>query len=505
MSGFHEDRARQVVPRWHSSSRREGQADRVFVGEAADDQDWNADVRLRRFHERPSVERATELLHVAILQEDHGLTDLAVSYLRRSEAISEESLTWLLDEAGADADAEAVIGSGLIDPTYGQIRALRTALALEPRDPLRWLDLALAQVVVGAHSKAERSLRIAMSLAPHHRIVARGACRFYVHQGDLEQAHLVTASADPSGADPWILAARVATSSAAVRDMRRTAKRLLESRRFEPRHLSELAAAMATHEMSAGKRSYARKLVSQSLLDPTENSVAQVAWIQRHHEGIAEQSSDVLMRSPEADSWTAFRACEWGQALEFAEQWQADQIFSSRPGVHGSHLASAMLADYDRAARIAERALRSSPRSFGLRNNAAFAYAQLGLVERADALLRKVEPRHLVDSERIVLAATAGLCSYRAGQIELGQRLYGLAMESALTLKRNVQYSVAAIYFVMEEMRVLSLGDAPRDRYEEVLAAYRMATESARRYLGEEHQPIVGRMVAKATQLGLTN
>jgi len=72
--------------------------------------------------------------------------------------------------------------------------------------------------------------------------------------------------------------------------------------------------------------------------------IAQAAWLHRTFGGIGVEADST--RSSEANAWFAWRAGNWEPALVYAKQWLADQPFSSRPAMLGSHLVSVVMEDY---------------------------------------------------------------------------------------------------------------------------------------------------------------
>jgi hypothetical protein len=80
--------------------------------------------------------------------------------------------------------------------------------------------------------------------------------------------------------DPWLLAAEVAVASVAGRRPMfvRQGRKVLESGRLPALQTAKLASAIATLEMTAGDTRSARRLFRESLVDPTDNSLAQAGW-----------------------------------------------------------------------------------------------------------------------------------------------------------------------------------------------------------------------------------
>jgi tetratricopeptide (TPR) repeat protein len=232
------------------------------------------------------------------------------------------------------------------------------------------------------------------------------------------------------------------------------ARKMLESGRFSPFQLSELASALGTLEAASGNRKSSRLLIGQSLQQPSENSVAQAAWLSRNA-GIATPAAMDVSQSAEAVAWEAFRTGDWNRSLDGTQKWLADQPFSSRPAIHGSLIASAIFENYDQAVEFAQSGLLSNLDDVSLYNNLAFALAQQGAVEQAKKVLRKVDEGSLLPSQLIYIFATFGLIEFRSGHPEQGRALYRRSLETARAIKEE-KGELARVYLAFEELRIRS-------------------------------------------------
>ena len=106
------------------------------------------------------------------------------------------------------------------------------------------------------------AVRAAVALAPDDRFVLRSASCFFVNAKEADRAHRLLANAEVTAADPWLMAAELATAQAA--DVRprylKRAKQLLESGDFRERDVSELASEVGTFELRSGADRRARRL-----------------------------------------------------------------------------------------------------------------------------------------------------------------------------------------------------------------------------------------------------
>ncbi|MPT14501.1 MAG: hypothetical protein E2601_06300 [Microbacterium sp.] len=249
------------------------------------------------------------------------------------------------------------------------------------------------------------------------------------------------------------MAAEIATYELAFNRTRnaRAARTLIEFATFSPRALSELRSELATAEMRSGHDRKARELFHQSFSDPTENAVAQaVSW--------AERSSLVLDpslldrdRVYEARALDSARLGNWAAATAEASAWHRDQPFSAEPFQFASYTAALGSGDYEHALNIATSGLEIHRSDRTLRNNAAYALANLG--RTAEARLHLVEPVEHSSVEDLTEWATMGLINYREGRATEGEFYYQTAVAGFTRLKREDLAAIATIHWDIEQTR----------------------------------------------------
>jgi len=337
------------------------------------------------------------------------------------------------------------------------IHECRKRLSEYSINPVLWTNLALLFTTIGQERKAERAMQVALSLAPENRFVVRAASRLFLHHGDPERAHSVLLRTAALRTDPWILAGEVAIADVRERSSQllKRARTLVESQNWSPFHLSELTGALATMEASNGAIKKAKRLCALSLANPSENAVAQAAWLSRQA-GINIQVSTAVKgrQSSEANAWQARADGKWTDALAAANRWQEEQPFSSRPAIFGGYVASTALEDFPEAVRILRQGLLSNRDDATLYNNLAFALAKQGDVEGAREALGQGLTVKATPQQEICLTATRGLVEFRLGRPEQGRALYQRAINMANSdTLRQLRY-VATIYHAIEELRI---------------------------------------------------
>jgi tetratricopeptide (TPR) repeat protein len=278
-----------------------------------------------------------------------------------------------------------------------------------------------------------------------------------VHQGDLDQAHSVLLRTASLQVDPWILAGEVAVAAVREKSSRfiKTARNMVESRKHSAFHLSELTGALATIEARDGGLRKAKRLCALSLTDPSENAVAQAAWLSRKGAGTeSESTTSQRMQSSEANAWCASLQGDWVSALREAKRWQEEQPFSSRPATFGGYIASTALEDFGEAETILRVGLRGNHDEAVLYNNLAFTLAKQGKIAEAKQLVEQGLRLKLHDIERLCLTATQGLVAFRSGEPERGRQLYCLAIAMAARSSLDEVAQIATIYHAIEELRI---------------------------------------------------
>jgi len=337
-----------------------------------------------------------------------------------------------------------------------------------------WVDLAREYSALGQLRPAEKAVRIAMDLAPDNRFVVRSASRFFLHANDAERAHDVLLRAPSVRSDPWLAAAEIVAAEATETESRLLAngRDLVEAGNFKPRHISELASALGTLEHRAGKRKRVRRLFEAALKDPTENSVAQAVWVERHMPGFNVPDSALdAPRAFEAGAWEAVQSGEYPRAVSLSTDWLMDEPFAPRPARFGSWIASTALGDYDLAADLVETALVANPNDARLLAQLLYCKASAGKVDAAESLLPRLEEAIKDDtSDRspaewdVFLNADRGLIAFRKGQVGDGGRFYEKAIELARSHGLQEAAASASIHYARE--RVLADPTAPLDESE---------------------------------------
>ena len=378
---------------------------------------------------------------------------------------------------------DLVVGRRLIDSCLGlasehdaptsltkdDIRAFRVAGPYVRESGFAWLDLALAYSSCGQYSKAEKALTVARGLAgTTNRLILRAEARLYQHMGDPERA-LATLRRDSDHllADPWLMAPEIGLSQLVGKHSHliRRALAMVEHGGRPPFQVSELAAAVATTELTAGKHRLARKLFRLAVVNPAELGLAQTVWAAREVDNsIRVPSPSALRGSAEACARDALAQLQWGEAEKACKVWHHDEPFATTPAVVLSSLRTTHLGDHDGAIQAANAGLAANPRHPPLLNNRAFALASLGRLDEAEADMEVVKKEGAAQdvTNRICVTATEGLIAFRRDRLEEGEHHYRLAIAMAHSARNSDLAARAGIYLV-REARIANINHLAQD------------------------------------------
>ena len=461
MAGFSTDKDRKVIPRWRTFEQtlRFGELNSVVPPRAHHQvtSDFLAP-KIMDWLEHQTVGHAADLVGSALTLGREGEAAEAARFLLQDDLNVSPWARELAEQAlGTPGNSETVPSpEALKRPAlHARVRILRHLLRTEPRDPIIWVELSRVYAILGLGDQAARSMTVALQLAMNNRFVLRSASRLWVYLDDPERAQDIIVRADRTRHDPWLLAAEIAIGSIDGKTPRfvKAARRMLLDGQFSPAHISELASAVATLELSSGSVKKSKKLFGRSLEYPTENSIAQAAWASRQN-SIIHLDEEYLDRPNtfEARSWSFYSQSRWEQAIEECQLWQNDQPFSSRPSIHGSYVSATALEDYARSEEFAEQGLIANPSDFTLLNNLAFALINRGNIEGAKKALSRANRLQLSDRYQVVLQATQGLLAFRTGEVEVGRQLYSDARLKARKLHDSKPFALASAFYAIEEI-----------------------------------------------------
>ncbi|MCG5443363.1 hypothetical protein NIE79_001167 [Micromonospora sp. NIE79] len=417
------------------------------------------------FHERPGVYTAGDLLSsAAIMEISSPSIDRAAEVVLRSQEhpgavrrLAERA------QAGWQSDIEVSKNPPQLESDHAQRRVaqLRRILSREPRNSIRWADLARAYATLGYSDSASRAMTVALQIGPINRFLLRAATRLDLYREDPDHAIYMLNRHASHLSDPWVLAAEIATSTSMDRSSKhmRRARKVIDNRELPPWHISELASALSAVELRAGRVKQARKLLTVSLENPTDNALAQAEWSSTHGvvvPDLQESRSDLLDAPTGYEARALYFASrgDYDLAVSNAIQWLADQPFAMDAAVFTSYTASVLADDHETAAYAAGIGLRAYPHDNLLLNNLAFACARLGRLEDAQDALSRMRLTNDEEMSAAIASATLGLVSLRVGNVEEGRNLYRTSVRSLEHMKYDESAALAALFWCEEELRI---------------------------------------------------
>ena len=309
-------------------------------------------------------------------------------------------------------------------------------------------------------------MTVALSLEPYNRFVLRSAAALYVGIGEPDRAVALLSPIARDSGDPWIISAEIAVASVAERRSRlvSSGRSLLASGGWNERSISELAAEIATQEAASGRDKHAKKHFRTSLLDPTENSVAQARSVSVDEPQLVPlerlwEETQQLEDAWEARAIDAVERADFAHASDNATDWLKDQPFSASAAMFASYIASSVTEEWGRAIEAAEQGLNVHKDDPSLSNNLAFALIQDGTdLVRARSRLQKAARAAAGNTTfDACITATKGLLEYRSGNVEEGRELYNRSARIARMLGKP---DLEATALVMHAREVIDVAEA---------------------------------------------
>jgi tetratricopeptide (TPR) repeat protein len=467
VADFVDDVNRQVVPRWRPFRIAADMGEVAGIGattvERPTPSPGELETLIGEWKTGPTPATASELVDAGLVLGSLPVAREAAEWLLRRRDTGELSsqLAKAIIMEGGDSPSPPEPPLVTSRERFRRVARLRRLLANNPRNPIAWVDLAREYSILGHNSHAERAIRTAIGLDPSNRFVIRSASRFYLHVQEPERAHHVVRVSPSVRRDPWLVAAEIVSAEIAERPSKllKHAREVLEARSYSPLQLSELAGALATREHWSGSQRIARRHLKQALVDPTENTVAQAAWLSRHGTAVSIAApAFAVPRAFEAATWSAMQSGQHARALSYAQAWQRDEPFSGRAATTAGWIASVGLGDFDQAIEAIKVALPSNPGSPRLLANYFYALACSGRVPEAAATLAELEAAGATGiwdtvERKVLLEADRGLLAFRSGRLERGVEHYTEAMALAEKAGLSEIRAHAFLNFMMESVR----------------------------------------------------
>lgn len=427
---FEEQIPRRVVPRWRRSAVT-AETSEAWTKPPATAINFSDElaVKVAEFESAKTIPVAAELMFLA-----REAGDLAAAkqgarlIIQHADKISTSQLLQLARKIINSDDEYKIISS-----SNDFVREARKLLAIDFRNPVLLMDIALTLTSRHQDTSALRYVKAAIAMAPTSRFVVRTAARYYLHIGDHETAHNILRRTPLINRDRWVQASEIAIAS--VRGKTSTlvkqSIRSLSKDKNIPSDSSELASAVATVELLSGAEKSAKKLFQKALLQPNDNSLAQVEWAASRLKLIVDEAALRTPLSFEANSNNAYRRLQIEDAIGFTKRWRDDEPFSSRP-LDGLCYLYCLEGRYQEARAAAEAAIKADGgQNLALHLNLLFTKIQSGDVDFALDELMRLASHPEASSYTAHMLANAGALAYASEEADLGREFYSRAINAA--------------------------------------------------------------------------
>ncbi len=439
-----EERPRRVVPKWRPSAVTAGMPEaRSTRAGAAPDLSRQLAAAQSEFDQHGGVPVASELMFLA---HDAGASDVAKraagKILEHAGSIKSRQLLEFAERVVSGVEPASIRSSNFV-------RAARQLLAVNYRNPVLLVDIALELTSQRQEKAAERYIRAAVGLAPQSRFVVRSAARYYLHIQEHQRAHDILLRSPLLQRDPWVQASEIAIATVRGRTSalaKRSLRFFLDTKTAPIQH-AELMSAVATVELISGAEKNAKKLFQRSLQAPNDNSLAQAEWAANRLGLVVDDRALLTPMSFEALSNNAYRKLQLDDAIRYALDWATDEPFASRPAEALGHYYCEV-GDYANAHAQFQKFMRlDDSNRLGQELNLVFTRIQLGEVDEAyQDLIRLSRNPH---SKNYVahFAADVGALAYATGDFAVGREYYRRAIQIAKNKSEPITEALARAYF----------------------------------------------------------
>lgn len=454
------EKERHTVPRWNSIYMAEklGEFSSNTIKQKTFSPVSNEylEVLLNDWKKEKNLTLAIEIISTVRLTNNDKNIDDIIEYAKNKISSIEHPPKLLIDFFNYDNQKERYP----VEKHNYCIKKFKKSLINYPNNPLLWCELAREYTICGNNKKALKCINIAYNIAPNSRTILRSISRFYMHIGDLEKAHSILRESPLTKFDPWVLSAEISISNLMGRTSKniKLARTMIDSKNYSPISISELASEIGTMELYNGKTRIGKNRIKQAAIQPFENAVAQMAWINKNVCGI----NSIISKIPtsiecnyEAQTRLKMQSHDWEEAQFFSGLWQEYQPFSHDPAMISSFISSEYLMDFEKAKKSLVCGLQSNPNNVDLLNNYIYALIQNNELDVARIYYNqaiRIDTKKESDS----LIATGGMLNYRSGNIELGQKMY---LEAIDRLKNSISKDDemafrALLCYAREEKRI---------------------------------------------------
>lgn len=398
---------------------------------------------MEEFRMDPSIFLATELLGTArILNETGAARELA-------EYVLGNPLAGPL----ATEFAREVLGGGTprqvsTDHKAG-IASNKARLSNFPRDAITWVEQARLYCIRGHNDKAEKSMQVALQLAPQDRFVVRAAIRLFVHNGKWDRALHIANQAYQQSGDPLIFGPLVSVATH-LKKLPAKLSSIGNASLASPDIFlhAETLAALGALDLTKGADQRSKRFFKRAWEDPTKAVIGHSQWVlRRHHQSLGVAHKIDFSQSLQALSYMRFEMLDFKGSTEASVEWALEEPFSRAPYILAT-IAAGHDEHFERAAELAKEGLIANPKDSILINNFVFSKLRAGDVQSAEEYIGHILPL-INQPEEIGGLATYGLFLMSSGRILEGSSCYERAIAKAVAAENTRLIVLATLNYMI--------------------------------------------------------
>lgn len=472
MTNALEDLKRNVIPNWRSfgTTVSLGELNSFNKNGIIEFHNYSIQKYIIDFEINKTVPHAADLISAAVVNnktEDKYVKEAAIFILKNSAKTTMSQRLLAEQILNKQEIALDILNSRLnelnefkSEKYYQLIRETKSLLRAYPSNAILQVELSRYYSIIGEENNSINAMKIALHIAKDNRFVLRSATRLFAHFHSEKNDYLkyiqhILSTNKITTIDPWLMSAEISISSVMERNSKFIKKgiNLINSGNISPFDFTELASSIGTVEMQNGKAKKSRDFFKKSLINPNDNSLAQVEWASRIDNSIKIPLENFDVQSNyEALSLKNYFKNDYINSFDASVQWFIDQPFSKRSVVFGSYLASTVMKDQDKSLSLLKAGLVSHPNDPILINNMAYSLALKGRPEDALNELSKIRHTNLDSGAEICIEATKGLIAFRSGDIKMGRYFYKEAISHSKKADNKQLNWTAILNYAREEI-----------------------------------------------------
>lgn len=346
-----------------------------------------------------------------------------------------------------------------------KISRIRKILKKYPRDAIRWVDLSLCYTIIGEEKKAINAMKVAVQLDKNNRFVIRSGVRLFLHYDQYDYAYYLLKNTNLLNHDPWINATYIAVSQLLGKNVNnlKESKYFIESNNFSKFDISELACSIGTLQLTMGRDKDAKKMFKESIIEPNDNTAAQLQWISKNItkiQDIERINTEKIKNNYEFETIQRCYLEDFENAVKNAEKWIDDEIISTIPNLVASSIYSSVFEDYEKGEEKIKEGLKKEKNNIKLNTQLAFCKINKGELDTAEELLNKLENKNIESENEIIILADKGMLNFRKGREEEGEIYYREAAKLA-NKKGLMNLKASAIFHLAKEKNKIKSSTFP--------------------------------------------